>query len=527
MPRVVSLFFPTFPTDRLRKRSRKRSRDRSGEGGGPPESRPSVDPTGPTGPTVTVVREGSRRIVAAADDKARALGLKPGMAVAQAQASVPGLAVVDAAPEADALALAALAGWCLRYSPVVQADPPDGIFIDVEGAAHLLGGEPALLGDLVARLDRSGLAVQAGLAETPGAAWALARHLPGTIVPSGGAEGALAFLPMAALRLAPETCKGLGLLGVERIGQLARFSRAQLTLRFGPDLLKQQDRALGRAPEPLTPLVPPALPQARLAFAEPLTHGDGLAAAVARLTVDLCRELDRRRAGLRRLDALFRRVDGRPFAIRIGTAAPSRDPAHLARLLGERLPEIDPGFGIDEIALAATQVETLRERQIEAGPDLSGEDLPDLADAPALGPLVDKLGVRLGAERVYRAAAVESRVPERSVRRVPALAPPTGGSWPVALPRPSRLIEPPELVTATALLPDNPPIFFVWRRVRYIVRGADGPERVRGEWWRADEEVSSLRDYYRVEDTGGRRFWLFRDAPVADGGRWWLHGRFS
>jgi protein ImuB len=82
-------------------------------------------------------------------------------------------------------------------------------------------------------------------------------------------------------------------------------------------------------------------------------------------------------------------------------------------------------------------------------------------------------------------------------------------------------------VKVAALLPDHPPAFFVWRRVRHRVVQADGPERVLGEWWKSDAEVSSLRDYYRVEDENGARFWLFRDAPAEDGGRWWLHGLFQ
>lgn len=471
------------------------------------------------------MRDGSRRVVAAVDEAAHAIGLRPGLVLAQAQASVPGLTVVEAAPEADAAALIELAGWCLRYSPLVQPDPPDGVLLDVEGAAHLLGGEAALLDDLIRRLRRAGLCAQAALAETPGAAWALARHDPGAIVPPGGAREALARLPVAGLRLGEEACRGLALLGIERIGDLAGFRRASLTRRFGPEPVRRYDQAVGFVSEPLTALVPASLPQARRAFADPLGHLEGLEGAVVRLLPELCRDLVKRGAGLRRLDAVFRRVDGQPIGVRIGTAMPARDPAHLGRLLKERLGGVDPGFGIDEIVLAATRIEPLRERQLDARPRW---DMGDRAEDPAeLGPLVDRLSVRLGPDRVFRACPVESRTPERSVRRVPALAPPARSCWPAELPRPSRLIEPPEPVKAVALVPDDAPTFFVWRRVRYVVRAADGPERIRGEWWRDEAETASLRDYYRVEDTKGRRFWLFRDAPMAEGGRWWLHGRFA
>ena len=474
-----------------------------------------------------MARDGSRRVLAAVDSAAAALGLRPGLAAAQAQASVSGLALVNASPEADGRALVALAGWCLRCAPVVQPDPPDGVFLDIAGAAHLLGGEAALLEDLLLRLDRSGLAARTAVADTPGAAWALARHgaQSVTVAPPGRAAAVLAELPVAALRITAETARGLNLLGIERVGQLAGHSRPQLALRFGRDLLDRLDRALGRLPEPLTPLLPPDIPTARIAFAEPVGHPEGLSASLDRLLPELCRALDRGGQGLRRLDAIFRRVDGRPIAIRVATAVPTRDPAHLVRLVRQRLDTVDPGFGIDEITVAATRTESLRERQgdVRAALDPGAGE----GDPAALGPLVDRLGMRFGTARVFRLAPVESRYPERSVRRVAPLAPATGASWPATLPRPARILDPPEPITAVAVVPDEPPSAFVWRRVRYVVRRADGPERVRGEWWRCDAEVASLRDYYRVEDGAGRRFWLFRDAPMAAGAKWWLHGRFA
>ena len=474
MPRVVSVFLPFLATDLAR-----RHRLPAGEASRTPDRLP-----GPKGiaalrggssrerPLATVVRDGSRRLLAAVDETALALGLRPGQAAAQAQATIPGLVLVDAALEAERAALLRLAGWCTRYSPVVQPDPPDGILFDTQGAAQLFGGEAALLRDVVRRLGRAGLSARASLADTPGAAAAMARHHPGLVVAPGGSAAALAGLPVGALRCPGETCRGLALLGIARIGDLLAFPRAQLALRFGPQLMARYDRAVGRAPDPLTALIPATVAQARLAFAEPIGHLEGLAAALALLAQELCDELARRRAGLRRLDIVLRRVDGQPIGIRIGTAAPTRDPAHLVRLVGERLAAVDPGFGIDEMVVAASRAEPLGEHQacvpLRAAQDGDG-------DPAALGPLVDRIGNRLGAGRVYRAAPVESRVPERSVRRIPALAPATGTSWPAALPRPSRLIDPPEPVTAVALVPDDPPASFTWRRVRYLVRAADGP----------------------------------------------------
>lgn len=435
---------------------------------------------------------------------------------------MPRLVIADATPEADAEALGDLAGWCLRYAPVVQADPPDGILLDVTGAAHLFGGEAALLADISRRLARSGLAARAAAADTPGAAAAAARFGDAAIVPPGGTALALAGFPVAALRLGGEITDGLGRLGIERIGQLAAIPHAALTLRFGPEPAERYARVFGHAADPLVPILPVDAPQVRLAFAEPLGHADGLAAALTQLARELCRDLERQQAGLRQLDAVFRRVDGHALGIRIATAAASRDPRHLERLLHVRVAEIDPGFGIDELVLVAGRVE-----RVEPAQTIGRHVDPEGADEGGLDQLVDRLGIRLGAEHVYRAAPVESLVPERSVRRLPPLAPPSRGSWPAALTRPSRIIDPPEPITAVALLPDNPPTFFIWRKIRHVVKAADGPERVRGEWWRSDPELSSLRDYYRVEDHEGRRFWLYRDAPTTEGGRWWLHGRFS
>ena len=117
-----------------------------------------------------------------------------------------------------------------------------------------------------------------------------------------------------------------------------------------------------------------------------------------------------------------------------------------------------------------------------------------------------------GVKRVYRTVPVASELPERSVRTIPALAPSGDLRWPDDLPRPSSILTPPEPVRVVALLPDHPPALFIWRGLRRRVVHADGPERVLGEWWRCDAELSSVRDYFRVEDEAGERFWLFRDA---------------
>ena len=475
---------------------------------------------------MTALVDGRRRVVGTADRVAHSLGLVSGMPIAQAQAVVPGLTVVAARPETYAQALTELAAWCLRYAPLTAPVPPDGIWIDATGCAHLCGGEAAMLTDIVEHLARSGIASRAAIADTAGAAWAVARYATTavTVVPAGETAAALRPLPIAALRLGGETVIALARLGFDRIGQLLDAPRAPFALRFGGEVIRRLDQALGRVREPIEPMAPPDPVDARLAFPEPLLTPEALSGVIARLASRVCVDLERRGEGARRLDLTFERVDRTEQASCIGTARPSRRADHLARLLDEQLERIDPGLGIEAMRLVAALTEPLTFEQPRA----------DLVGGQNVGSdmsvLVDRLVNRLGVRKVYRAAPVESDVPERSVRRVGPLSPATGAGWPPALPRPGRLLRPPQPVEALAMLPDHPPAQFIWRRRRHRIRHADGPERIGGEWWNSDRERSALRDYWQVEDEDGRRFWLFRCGDAVDAAtgdlRWFLHGFF-
>ncbi len=459
-------------------------------------------------------------VIGAADAAAAALGLHPGMALAHAQAMVPGLLVADADPAGDTAALARLAAWCLLLSPLTAPDD-DGVWIDATGCAHLQGGEATMLATLLARLDADGIAGQAAIADTPGAAHALARYAAERVTISPpGETAALAALPVAALRLEPEAVATLRRLGLDRVADLAALPRAPIARRFGAGVLLRLDQALGRVAEPITPVVPPDMPQARLAYPEPLLTADSFVAVIARLVGQVCTQLEQAGLGARRLNLLFERVDGTVATIRVGTARPSRNAKHLGRLLAEQVETIDPGLGVDAMHLAAPFTEPLAYAQ---STQLTADAEADMAM------LVDRLSNRLGAGRVWRAAPTQSDVPERSVRRVPAVAPPGRAAWP-SWPRPTRLIHPPQPVQMTSVMPDHPPLAFTWRRHRHRVRRADGPERVAGEWWRRDAETGAVRDYWQVEDEGGCRFWLYRrgngqDAATGDL-QWFLHGVF-
>jgi protein ImuB len=475
---------------------------------------------------VTAIHDGRRQSVSAVDAASRAEGLRPGMPLAQAQAMVQGLAVVPADLDGDARALDAVAAWCLRYAPRTSADAPDGIWIDATGAAHLFGGEGALLADIVARLTHGKVAARTAIADTPGAAWATARHTDTatTVVPAGGAAAWLAPLPIAALRLPADTVDGLSRLGFDRIEQLMTAPRAPIALRFGTAVYRRLDQALGRVFEPIEPVMPPETVNYRLAFPEPLLTPESLASVIGRLADEVCADLERRGQGARRLDLTFERVDRTRQTICIGTARPSRRAAHLARLLDEQLERVDPGLGVEAMSLTVPLAEPLTFGQPKAGLIDSGA-----ADAD-VSVLVDRLVNRLGVKRVYRAMPVESDVPERSVRKTGPLAPRSKSAWPHGLPRPARLLKPPQPVEAMSMLPDQPPAQFIWRRKRHRIRRADGPERIGGEWWRSDRERIATRDYWQVEDDEGRRFWLYRNGDAIDAAtgdlRWFLHGIF-
>lgn len=448
------------------------------------------------------------------------------MPVSKAQAMVPDLQVLPNDPKADAASLERLALWVLqRISPIVAVDGPDGLVIDSTGADHLHGGEEVMLETLVGRLAMSGVTAKVAIADSWGAAHALARHRadPVALAEPGMQERLLAPLPLSALRLPSTILAGLHSLGFGVIGDLLHQPRAPLTRRFGLELCRRLDQALGHAAEPIDPLRPEDVIEVRRSFAEPIAAAETIARYIGKLAVQLCEALEDRGLGARRLDLLCWRVDAHVQTVRIGLARPQRDPERLTRLLCEKIATISPGFGIEILSLAAVVTEPLEARQ--TANSLLEEPVRDLSG------LVDVLANRVGARAVYRLAPVASDVPERAAVRIAPLSDPVGMGWPDHWPRPTRLLPRPEPIETMALLPDQPPVWIAWRGIRRKVRRADGPERVFGEWWKRDAETAAVRDYFQVEDETGERFWVFRagDGENADTGshRWFLHGVFG
>ncbi len=507
MTRVVSLFLPTWSTDRLRRKL--------GDAAPPPEA-----------PLVLIGRDARRRVVTAVNTAAIRAGLRVGMAATKAQALVTGLITMDADPKADAEALERLALWAMqRYAPIVAADHPDGVVLDTTGADHLRGGEEAMLDEMVQRFRTSDIAACAAIADTWGTAHAVARTCasPTLIVPPGANAAALAELPINALRLPVDTVEALRVLGFSTIGKLGATPRAPLALRFGPEIGRRLDQALGRVAEPIDPIRTPDLIEVRRAFAEPIGAAETIARYIGKLVEQLCGLLETKGLGARRLDLLLHRVDNRIEAVRVGTALPVRDVKRLTRLLCDKIGTIDPGFGIEIMNLVAAVAEPLGMKQTISS-------LIEEPEADVSG-LVDTLTNRVGETRIYRVAAVPSDVPERSVKRIAALSPETLENWPADWPRPTRLLKSPERIETVALLPDHPPASFTWRGIRRRVKRADGPERVFGEWWHRDAEMVAVRDYFIVEDEAGERFWIYRsgDGENTETGshHWFMHGLFG
>ena len=465
-------------------------------------------------------------MVLALNTAARSAGLRIGMPAAKVQALVPGLILRDADPAADAKALDRLGLWALqRYAPIAAADPPDGLVIDATGAAHLHGGEDALLKGLVARLAASGIVARVAIANSWGAAYAFARYgaQATLVIPAGDSAKTLLDLPIAALRLPKTMVEDLSVLGFARIGELAAKPRAPLALRFGPQLYRRLDQAMGRLREPIDPVRPPGLIEVRRVFAEPIGAPETITRYIGKLTSQLCEILEAKGHGARQLDLLFHRVDNRIEAVRIGTARPVRDGKRLTRLLCDKIETIDPGFGIEIMRLAATLAEPLAPKQMVSS--LTEEPEAEISH------LIDTLANRIGEQRLYRCAPLASDVPERSVQKIAPAAPDIGETWSDPWPRPARLLPRPESIETLALLPDHPPVTFTWRGIRRRVTSADGPERVFGEWWKQDAELIAVRDYFRVEDEAGERFWIYRSGDGEDATtgsqRWFLHGIFG
>ncbi len=482
-------------------------------------------------PLVLIEKDGNIHRIAALDQPALEAGLYLGQPLADALAVLPTLIAADAEPHADSEALKALAAWAQRYSPATAAAQPYGLWLDITGCAHLWGGEKQLTEDLLTRLEARGIPAKAAIAETFGAAFALAHHAERYLsAPSGSHRHLLAPLPVERLRISRATASALRKLGLFTIAHIEALPRAGLARRF-PDLLPRLDEAMGFAEEAIDFLRPATPWIERLRFAEPISAPEDLERVTAKLLEMLCARLEVKRHGAMNFEMSFFRADGGAQSESVSTALPTRDAKRVLRLFREKLGFVDPGFGVDAAALTANHVEPLDVRQANLL-----QSVQNTVCVEELAALIDSLENRLGKGRIHRFAPRESYLPERAVKKQTVIP-----KTPKALAeifkdngeRPIRLFAHPQPIDVTAAVPDAPPIFFRWRRVVHRVTRAEGPERIAPEWWRtddtgADEETQS-RDYYRVENTQGLRFWIYREGIYGAKRlpRWYLHGLFG
>jgi len=498
----------------------------------------------PEAPVVLTV-EGTHGLIIHAVTKAAAeRGARPGARLTDARALDPALIAVPADPVGDAALVERLARWAGRWSPLVETDS-DGLKLDVSGIAHLFDGEHGLARDIQRRFTRIGLTVRVAIAPTAAAAWALAHHAPG-LCDNDDLEAKLAPLPASALRLDPETVRTLERLGLKTIGALTAVPRRALARRFrgAEDVVDALDRALGKKPEPLTAVATDPPPHALLKLEEPATHPEAAAQALERLIPALVNELEHRRLGARQVSLSGYRVDGSVAVASVATAISSRDPKHLQRLLADKVAALNPEFGFDAFALTADWTEGLGAAQDSLVEEPSGER--------ELARLVDRLTVKLGPSAVRRPQAAESHLPERASGWVAAISssprfrgevarearrrgPSTSFAGPPPLQmqgrmRPQRLLDRPEAIDVIYATPEGMPRRFMWRRAAHDIARVEGPERIAPEWWRQPSS-SRLRDYYRVEDADGRRYWIYREGLIGDGRggapNWFIHGLFG
>lgn len=460
------------------------------------------------------------------------------MALATARAMRPDLELRQAEPDAEAALLASIADWLRRFTPLSAVDAPDGALLDIAGCAHLFGGEGAMIDQIEGRLAEQGFGARCAIAPNPALAWALARFSAIRVLADGDHTAAakiLRVLPVAALRVDEETVADLRAMGLTRVGDLLTRPRAPLAARFGAGFVARLDAIVGARRDPISPRfeAPPYMAERR--FAEGVARREDIEIILADLARDLGLLLERHGEGARRICASFFRVDGVVRHIEAGAGRPLRDAPTLVRLLREKIDALgedglDTGYGFDVMRLAATAVE-----RVDGAPQM------DLVDAAARDgqsrqgfvDLVDRLGARFGAQRVQRLVFQDTHVPEFASLATPAAtarrtpSPATAAPGEDAPARPARLLEKPEPIEAIAAVPDGPPLRFRWRRTTHETAAYEGPERIAPEWWR---DAGLTRDYFRIEDKRGGRFWLFREGLFGRETaqpRWFVHGVFG
>jgi protein ImuB len=462
-----------------------------------------------------------RMLVMSLNAEAKNMGICPGMAVADAKAIVPDLQVLDDKPGRGAKLLQGLGEWCIRYSPLVGLDVPDGLILDVSGCTHLLRGEQSYLNEIITRLQSRGYQVCAAIADTIGAAWAFARYGKGNpVIASGTHTDALLSMPAAALRLEVPILDRLQKLGLYQIKSFIGMPRSILRRRFGEGLLLRIWQATGQEEEQIKPIILPAAYQERLPCMEPIRTEIGIKIAIQKLLEGLCKQLGIQGLGIRSCALQCFRLDGQVERVEVGTNRASHNISHLFKLFELKIGLIRPALGIELFVMEALRVEEM---------DLIQENLwsakPGMDDA-SVAELLDRLSGKVGAATIHRYLPQAHYWPEQSIKLANSILEKPELHWKMDRPRPTQLLPNPERVEVTAPIPDYPPMLFIYKGKVHQVKKADGPERIEREWWM---DSGTHRDYYNVEDQDGQRYWLFRSGHY-DGDKpqqWFIHGFFA
>lgn len=470
---------------------------------------------------VFAAAERGRKIVKAISPKAEAEGIEINVPLTDARAMVPDLQVFDDKSGRAAKLLKGIAEWCIRYTPIVATDQTDGLFLDISGCAHLWGGEPAYLKDMVSRLQGKGYHVRAAIADTIGTAWAICRFgKSNPIIKSAEMPQALLNLPPAALRLEPAVLERLNKLGLYQISSFIGMPRSVLRRRFGEDLLLRLAQALGQEEEVLIPIQLIAPYQERLPCLEPIRAVPGIEIAIKTLLQSICTRLQQENKGLRTATLKCYRIDGKIVEVKIGTNSPSHHISHLFKLFELKISQIAPGLGIELFIMEAAKVE-----EIAAAQEALWANHPGLQDQE-VAELLDRLSIKIGSGSINRYLPDEHHWPERSIRPASSITELPAISWQENRPRPTQLLKNPEAIEVTAPIPDYPPMLFRHKGHIHHIKKADGPERIEREWWL---DAGEHRDYYQVEDEHGQRYWIFRSGHYSgdQSNDWFLHGYFA
>ena len=462
-----------------------------------------------------------RMVVRAANALAETQGIHTGMVLADARAIIPGLQVFDDKPRLNERLLKSIAKWCIRFTPFAAIDLPDAIILDVTGCSHLWGGDEPYLNDIIDRLKLRGYHVHAAIADTIGAAWAIARFGKHSfIVPPGQQTEALLSMPPAALRLESDTIDRLHKLGLRQVKDFISMPRPALRRRFGNFIITRLNQALGLEEEIIRPVQPIEPYQERLPCLEPIVTATGIEIALQRLLEALCQRLSKEQKGLRLAHLKCYRLDGKIEQIQIATNSPSHNVKHLFKLFEIKLATIEPDLGIELFVLEAPKVEDQCPSQ-----QRMWETMCDI-DNIRLSELIDRLAGKVGANSIRRFLPDEHYWPERSIKQASSLHEQKTTEWRLGRPRPMQLLTTPETIEVTAPVPDYPPMNFRYKGKLHKIKKADGPERIEQEWW---IQEGQHRDYYTVEDEEGCRYWLFRLGHYDDEGKaqWFLHGVFA